>query len=312
MNKHLKLSAALLAAVLVLAAGGNFAFGQTATPPVATPPAGPRAGRGAGRQPHMEMALMRLRNAHTDLESALPDKGGNREKAIHDVEQAASSVEAGIKYAEDHAEEFGRGARGARGAAARGATPATAPTPSTPVTTPGTFRRQPQMDKALNRLRTARTDLEAALPDKGGNREKAIQDIDQAIHSVEAGIKYADEHAEEFPQTGRGARGTGVATAPASRQPHMDAALARLHNAHEDLVAALPDKGGHREQAIKDIDQAIKSVEEGIAYADAHPEEFPGGRRGGPGRGAATPPPTTSTGTTTTTGPNLILAPAGG
>jgi hypothetical protein len=75
----------------------------------------------------------------------------------------------------------------------------------------------------------------------------------------------------------------------------MDMALVRLRAARADLDLALPDKGGHREIAIRDIDQAIKSVEEGIKYAEEHPEEFPG-RRGGRGpRGDTTPPATTTT-----------------
>jgi hypothetical protein len=50
-------------------------------------------------------------------------------------------------------------------------------------------------------------------------------------------------------------------------QPHMDAALAVLSNARAELVAATPNKGGHREAAIGLVDQAIVQVREGIAFA---------------------------------------------
>jgi len=53
-------------------------------------------------------------------------------------------------------------------------------------------------------------------------------------------------------------------------QPHMDAALALLTNARAELVAATPNKGGHREAAIGLVDQAIAQVRQGIAFAATH------------------------------------------
>jgi hypothetical protein len=53
-------------------------------------------------------------------------------------------------------------------------------------------------------------------------------------------------------------------------QPHMDAALALLANARAELIAALPNKGGHREAAIALVDQAMVQVREGIAFAATH------------------------------------------
>ncbi len=51
---------------------------------------------------------------------------------------------------------------------------------------------QPHMNSALNELRSARSDLDAALADKGGHREKAIGLVDQAISEAQAGIDYAN------------------------------------------------------------------------------------------------------------------------
>ena len=47
---------------------------------------------------------------------------------------------------------------------------------------------QPHMQAALRELRSSRAELEAALPDKGGHRVKAMALIDQAIAEVQAGI----------------------------------------------------------------------------------------------------------------------------
>jgi len=47
---------------------------------------------------------------------------------------------------------------------------------------------QPHMQSALHALRNSKAELEAALPDKGGHRVKAIALVDQAIAEVQAGI----------------------------------------------------------------------------------------------------------------------------
>lgn len=54
------------------------------------------------------------------------------------------------------------------------------------------------------------------------------------------------------------------------RQPHMEAALQHLREAKEELRAAEHDKGGHRSNAVKLVDQAIAEVDAGIHYADRH------------------------------------------
>jgi hypothetical protein len=53
---------------------------------------------------------------------------------------------------------------------------------------------QPHMTSALNHLRAARTELNAALADKGGHRENALKLVGDAIDEVQAGIEYARTH----------------------------------------------------------------------------------------------------------------------
>jgi hypothetical protein len=50
---------------------------------------------------------------------------------------------------------------------------------------------QPHMSETLSFLQSARGELAAATPNKGGHRERAIQLVDQAINQTEAGIAYA-------------------------------------------------------------------------------------------------------------------------
>ena len=53
---------------------------------------------------------------------------------------------------------------------------------------------QPHMKAALDALRLAKRELEAASADKGGHREKAIEHVNQAINQVERGIEFDRRH----------------------------------------------------------------------------------------------------------------------
>jgi mannose/cellobiose epimerase-like protein (N-acyl-D-glucosamine 2-epimerase family) len=52
-----------------------------------------------GDQPHMQNALMHLREARTALQKAEHNKGGHRQRAIERVNQAIAEVEAGMAAA---------------------------------------------------------------------------------------------------------------------------------------------------------------------------------------------------------------------
>lgn len=111
-----------IALLLATVVGSTFVAAQSitgttvptagSTPPEGTGRGGMRGGRGG--QPHMELALLSLQEARRALDGAVHDKGGNREKAIASVDKAIEDVKAGIEYARQHPEEFGR--RGGRGA----------------------------------------------------------------------------------------------------------------------------------------------------------------------------------------------------
>ena len=50
---------------------------------------------------------------------------------------------------------------------------------------------QPHMTATIALLQSARGELAAAIPNKGGHRERALALIDQAISEVRAGIAFA-------------------------------------------------------------------------------------------------------------------------
>lgn len=50
---------------------------------------------------------------------------------------------------------------------------------------------QPHMSESIALLQSARGELQAATPNKGGHRERAMGLIDQAIGEVRAGMAFA-------------------------------------------------------------------------------------------------------------------------
>jgi len=110
---------------------------------------------------------------------------------------------------------------------------------------------QPFMRAARADLMTAKSELQKAIPDKGGHRVKAIQLVNQAIAEVNASIAFDRRHNHAI-----------FSAAP--DQPHMTAALAALESGKNNLDHATSDKGGHRANAIDIIKDAIDEVKKGI------------------------------------------------
>lgn len=112
---------------------------------------------------------------------------------------------------------------------------------------------QPKMQSAKVNLQNAKAQLIAASPNKGGHRAKAINLVNEAIGEVNRGIAFDRRHNH-----------VSVDSTPLPDQPHMQAALDYLRNAKSDLEHATSDKGGHRVNAIKLVDQAIDETKKGI------------------------------------------------
>jgi hypothetical protein len=54
--------------------------------------------------------------------------------------------------------------------------------------------QQPNMEAAMQNLREAQRNLQAASSDKGGHRLRALEYINRAIAETQAGIQYANQH----------------------------------------------------------------------------------------------------------------------
>ena len=59
---------------------------------------------------------------------------------------------------------------------------------------PAAADAQPKMRAALDSLRAAKASLDAATPDKGGHRVKAIAATNEAIEQTKKGIAFDNNH----------------------------------------------------------------------------------------------------------------------
>ena len=114
----------------------------------------------------MRAARTNLQQARAQLQAALSNKGGHRVKAIEHVNNAIVFVNQGIAF-----DRRNNHAVSALSEVFDTAAP-----------------DQPHMRSALELLRSAKTNLEAATSDKGGYRKKAIEEVNDAIDETKKGI----------------------------------------------------------------------------------------------------------------------------
>jgi hypothetical protein len=109
-------------------------------------------------QPRMNAARADLNKAKAQLQMATHNKGGHRAKAIGYINAAVSEINAGVRFdrRNNHASLISSD--------------------------------QPHMERALEYLRSAKSNLEAASSDKGGHRVRAISLVNDAINEVKKGI----------------------------------------------------------------------------------------------------------------------------
>ena len=115
-------------------------------------------------QPRMQAARTNLQQARAQLQSALRNKGGHRAQAIEYINAAISEINEGIRFDRRHNHAL------------------------LAISEAATSPDQPHMQRALDLLRDARSNLDAATSDKGGHRVKAIGYVNNAIDEVKKGI----------------------------------------------------------------------------------------------------------------------------
>ena len=135
--------------------------------------------------------------------------------------------------------------------------------------------RHPALHRALRELREAKGHLEKAAHDYGGHRVAAIKDVNKALHQLHMALKFDSPKRRvtvppvktTAPAVTPGIPGAGKPTGPGTeKHPQIHRALHKLHQAKRSLERAAHDYGGHRVEAVKDIDRAINQLKQALAY----------------------------------------------
>jgi hypothetical protein len=120
---------------------------------------------------------------------------------------------------------------------------------------------QPFMRAARGDCNRALGFLRRATADKGGHRANTMRMVNQAINEINEGIAYDRHHDSDFDDS---------TIVDLSDQPNMVAAKDALKDARSNLEKATEDKGGHRVQALKWVNDAIDEAQRGIDWDRNH------------------------------------------
>ncbi|HEY2739160.1 MAG TPA: hypothetical protein VGK45_12205 [Thermoanaerobaculia bacterium] len=71
---------------------------------------------------------------------------------------------------------------------------ASAAAPAHPAPTPAPVKGPAHLEKAIDFLNKAKAELEAADPDRGGNRTEALRLVTDATIHVEKALRFQDQH----------------------------------------------------------------------------------------------------------------------
>jgi hypothetical protein len=107
---------------------------------------------------------------------------------------------------------------------------------------------------ALYELKEARGELKDANHDFGGHREEALKAVDAAIRQLDEALMGAKDPFGSF-------KVDKDIYKKYDNHPHIRHSIVELKEARTQLKDAKHDFGGHREQALKDVDYAIEQLE---------------------------------------------------
>jgi hypothetical protein len=131
-------------------------------------------------------ALHELHAVHKVLEEADHDYGGHRADAVRDVHAAAEQLKEALEH-HPHHKQAANAAAAHKHVAHKN------------VQTEPQKQSDQQLASAIPVLKQAVTTLKQSEHDFGGHREKAVEDIEKAIHQIEVALKYSKEHNQGKP-----------------------------------------------------------------------------------------------------------------
>jgi hypothetical protein len=125
-----------------------------------------------------------------------------------------------------------------------------------------------QLVEAMHVLQATKKTLEAADHDYGGHRADAVKAIGAAHHQLKLALEFV--HKGKADGTGKLAGGTGKPAGNSEPQKISDMQLADaipiLKTTVRVLQKADHDYGGHRADAVRDLEGAIKELEKALEF----------------------------------------------
>jgi hypothetical protein len=118
--------------------------------------------------------------------------------------------------------------------------------------------------KTIHQLRLVEKELAGADHDYGGHRVDAIRDVKAAIKQLRLAL--GEQPGKQKPKTGK--PGAGAKEPPPQGQSNavLREGISQLRVCRAELNAADHDYHGHRADAVKAIDAAIKQLEIALKY----------------------------------------------
>jgi hypothetical protein len=141
---------------------------------------GQQVGNGAVDQPMIREAQQALQQARNELQQAAPQFAGHRDKALQYVSQAMQELNLAVQFAAQRGTANPYSAANDQGYVQ-------------PMSSSGNDTGYPRMTNAQQALEQARNALQQAGSQFGGHKQRAIEQINQALQEINLGIQAAGQ-----------------------------------------------------------------------------------------------------------------------
>jgi uncharacterized protein YoxC len=130
-----------------------------------------------------------------------------------------------------------------------------------------------QLADSIQTLRSARLTLEMADHDYGGHRADAVRDITAAVRQLRQALE-AVHKGKAIPK-GEKKKEKGGKEPQAVSDAQLTAAIPVLEQTASLLKMASNDYGGHRGQAVTDLEAAVRQLKTALKYSKEKNQEKP-------------------------------------
>jgi hypothetical protein len=129
----------------------------------------------------------------------------------------------------------------------------------------------PMIREAQQDLQQARNALSQAAPQFAGHREKALEHVNAALQEINQALQYAAQQGQGTTNPYNTANNQGyvqpMSSVNNSNYPNMAEAQRALDAARNALQQASNQFGGHKQNALQHVDQALQEINLGIQAA---------------------------------------------